>query len=126
MIHEALRRRRAFNLIHYKSSFKIDVFPLGRDEYSQVSFARKKFEESRSLGPAIECSVASAEDTILRKLEWYRAGGETSEKQWNDVRGVVLIRDAQLDRDYLWYWAKFLKVDDLLERLFAEIRDNRQ
>src|SRR5205823_13458435 len=30
MIREALRRGRAFNLIHYKSSFKIDVFPLGR------------------------------------------------------------------------------------------------
>src|SRR5579871_5381147 len=25
---------------------------------------------------------------LLRKLEWYRADGEASERQWNDVRGV--------------------------------------
>jgi hypothetical protein len=24
----------------------------------------------------MECSVATPEDTILRKLEWYRTGGE--------------------------------------------------
>ena len=70
---EAISRKRAFNLIHYATTFKIDVFPLQRDEYSQTSFARRRFEESRSVGPEpIECAVASPEDTILRKLEWYR------------------------------------------------------
>jgi hypothetical protein len=75
----------------------------------------------RSLGPdPIECAVASAEDTILRKLEWYRARGETSERQWNDLRGVLRVSGDMLDRDYLRTWAKYLKVDDLLERLLNE------
>jgi len=64
--------------------------------------------------------VATAEDTILRKLEWYRARGETSERQWNDLRGVLKVSGPRLDLAYLRHWAPFLKVDDLLERLLAE------
>ena len=33
--------------------------------------------------------VASAEDTVLAKLEWFRRGGETSERQWWDIVGVL-------------------------------------
>lgn len=120
-IQEALHRGRAFNLIHYASTFKIDVFPLRSDDYSRVSFGRRRFEESRSFGPEpIECAVASPEDTILRKLEWYRAGGQTSERQWNDLRGVRDVSGKILDYAYLREWAAFLKVDDLLEELLNE------
>jgi hypothetical protein len=120
-IRDALRVGRAFNLIHFASSFKIDMFPLKQDPYSKISFTRRRFEQSRSFGPEpIECAVASAEDTVLRKLEWYRAGGETSERQWNDLRGILLVSGPVLDYDYMREWAKFLKVDDLLEELLAE------
>ncbi len=120
-IRDALSRRRAFNLIHYASTFKVDVFPLRADPYSRASFGRREFEESRSFGPEpIECAVASAEDTILRKLEWYRAGGENSERQWNDLRGVMRVSGARLDREYMRKWAEYLKVGDLLEELLAE------
>ena len=123
MIREAIRRGRAFNLIHYATTFKIDVFPLKADEYSRISFARRRFEQSRSFGPKpIQCAVATAEDTILRKLEWYRAGGETSERQWNDLRGVLRTCEGRLDAGYMRRWAKFLHVEDLLERLLAEER----
>src|SRR4051812_24075575 len=109
-VQDALRRGRAFNLIHFASTFKIDIFPLKEDDYSRVSFARRRYAESRSFGPnSIECAVASAEDTILRKLEWYRSGGETSERQWNDLRGVLRTSGETLDGTYLRQWAKFLK-----------------
>jgi hypothetical protein len=120
-IREALSLGRAFNLIHFASSFKVDMFPLKSDPYSQASFARRTFKVSRSFGPEpIECAVAAAEDTILRKLEWYRAGGETSERQWNDLRGVLRVSGPVLDYAYLREWAKYLKVDDLLEELLGE------
>src|SRR5262249_29219259 len=68
-VREALSRKRAFNLIHYATTFKIDIFPLKNDPYSHQSFARRRFEQSPSFGPEpIECAVATAEDTILRKL----------------------------------------------------------
>jgi hypothetical protein len=121
MMREALARGRSFNLIHYASAYKFDVFPPRQDEYSRQEFARRKFTEIRSLGPEpIECAVATAEDTVLRKLEWYRAGGETSERQWNDLRGVLKVSGAQLDREYMYEWARYLKIDDLLDRLLAE------
>ena len=120
MMQEALRRQRSFNLIHFASSYKFDIFPLARDEYSQTQFGRREFSETKSLGDPIECAVASAEDTILNKLRWYRLGGETSERQWNDLRGIVRIRGDTLDQSYLNTWAARLEVADLLERLLHE------
>ena len=58
--------------------------------------------------------VATAEDTLLMKLVWYRSGGEVSERQWNDVRGIAAVQRERLDREYLRRWAAYLKVEDLL------------
>jgi len=120
MIKEALAQDRSFNIIHYASSFKFDIFPLQKDEYSQTQFGRRQFAETRSLGDPIECAVATAEGTILNKLRWYRAGGETSERQWNDLRGIMQVSGARLDLAYLNKWAPRLGVADLLERLLHE------
>jgi hypothetical protein len=121
MIRDALANGRSFNLIHYATAYKFDIFPLRQDEYSLLEFARRAFAEIRSVGPnPLECAVATAEDTILRKLEWYRAGGETSERQWSDLRGVLKVSGPRLDLAYLRHWAAHLKVDDLLDRLLAE------
>lgn len=122
MIKEALARRRSFNLIHYASSFKFDIFPLEMDEFSQTQFGRRQFAETTSLGDSIECAVATAEDTILNKLRWYRAGGETSERQWNDLRGILQVSGSRLDLAYLNTWAPRLGVADLLDRLLHEVR----
>jgi hypothetical protein len=120
MIKEAIARGRSFNLIHYASSFKFDIFPLQKDEYSQTQFRRREFAETRLLGDPIECAVATAEDTILSKLRRYRTGGETSERQWNDLRGILQVSGARLDLAYLNTWAPRLGVVDLLERLLHE------
>jgi hypothetical protein len=119
-IRDALDRGRSFNLIHFKSAFKFDLFPLGRDDYSRVEFARRRYTELAMGGEPLECAVASAEDTIIRKLEWYRAGGESSERQWNDLRGIVRVSGQKLDLAYLRKWSGHLKLADLLERLMAE------
>ncbi len=121
MMREALARHRSFNLIHYASSFKFDIFPLQSDEYSQTQFGRRQFAETRLLGDdPVECAIATAEDTILNKLRWYRAAGETSERQWNDLRGIVQVSGDRLDLAYLNTWAPRLGVADLLQRLLAE------
>jgi hypothetical protein len=121
LIRESFARGRAANLIHLTTAWKFDLFPLQRDEYSRVAFARRSLREIQpDGGDAIECAVASAEDTILRKLEWYRAGGESSQRQWNDLLGVCRTAKERLDSAYLRRWAAHLKLDDLLERLLAE------
>jgi hypothetical protein len=68
----------------------------------------------------MECAVIAPEDTILRKLQWYRAGGESSQQQWSDLRGVCKSAGRQLDIAYLRRWAAQLQIADLLEKLLAE------
>jgi hypothetical protein len=64
--------------------------------------------------------VASPEDTILAKLEWFRLGGEVSNQQWRDILGVLKARSGELVLDYLHQWAGELRVSDLLERALRE------
>ena len=118
MIADALRHGRAFNLIHFGSSYKFDVFPLSATEYSQAQFDRRA-NGTVSLDGAetLDVPVATAEDTVLNKLVWYRAGGGVSERQWNDIRGIIAVQGDRLDRDYIRQWAGPLGVADLLDPL---------
>ncbi len=62
------------------------------------------------------CYVATAEDMILAKLQWYREGGEVSDRQWSDITGMLAV-NPYLDSDYSQTgWAKQLGVADLLEK----------
>ena len=65
--------------------------------------------------------VASPEDTILAKLEWYRLGDEISDRQWRDILGVLAVQGDRLDLAYMRQWAATLDVSDLLERALGEI-----
>jgi hypothetical protein len=118
---EALRLERPFNLIHFASGCKFDIFPAAGNPYFEKQLERATPQEvSLGEGESMRCSIATAEDMVLAKLVWYRAGGEQSERQWNDVRGICSTQGAWLDGTYLRQWARYLGVDDLLERLLSE------
>ncbi len=122
----ALEHGRSFNLIHYRSSYKFDIFPLTRDRYQQMQFGRRRYETSSAFtGEPMELAVSSPEDVILSKLRWYQQGGEVSEQQWNDVLGVITAQRGRLDSPYLGEWAQYLGVADLLEQALAEGREPR-
>lgn len=118
-IRDAIQRRSSFNLIHLETMFKVDVFVLKRRPYDQAEFDRRT-EQVVAAEPERSACVASAEDTALTKLEWYRLGGEGSERQWRDVLGVLRAQEGQLDLAYLRMWAPELGVADLLERALLE------
>lgn len=120
-IQQALRHNRSFNVIHFATSSKFDIFPVAGDPFMAAQIDRSTARDLPvAEGLMVRCPVATSEDTILAKLVWYRAGGEQSERQWNDLRGIRAVQGAALDRKYLDGWARKLKVDDLLARLFAE------
>ena len=73
--------------------------------------------------PALTRSQEGAEDTILRKLEWFRRGGETSDRQWQDILSILAVTRGQLDEEHLDRWARELKVTDLLERARRTVAD---
>ena len=117
---EALRHRSCFNLLHFATSFKIDIFVSGGREFDRQVQDRAvpdTLGETEPLG----IRVVSAEDIVLLKLEWYRLGDAVSERQWDDVTRVVKLNQASLDRDYLRQWAEELGVSDLLERVLGEV-----
>lgn len=60
-----------------------------------------------------ELWIKSPEDTILRKLLWYREGGHVSHKQWRDVVEVLRIRGPIIERAYLDLWAARLDLEAL-------------
>lgn len=120
-MHEALRHGHSFNVLHVGTAAKFDIFPAAGNRFVENQLQRSKIEEV-SLGEqqGIRCPVATAEDTILAKLVWYRLGGEQSDRQWNDLRGIRAVQADALDRAYMQQWARELKVEDLLDRLFSE------
>ena len=121
LIRESFTEGRAANLMHMGTGWKFDLFPLRADEYRQVEFGRRVWREISPDGiDRMECAVASPEDTVLRKLQRYRAGNETSERQWHDLRGVLSACGPSLDLVYLRRWAGETGVPDLLEKLLAE------
>lgn len=122
---DAVAQRRSFNAIHFDSVFKVDFFVPKADDFSRAQLDRR---QSRKLSEDRDEAVwvASAEDTILAKLRWFRAGQETSSNQWSDVVGVLGIARDTLDVDYLRRWAKELDVNDLLEKALDEVREDRE
>ena len=111
----AIRTRDSFNLIHRATAFKVDVFVRGDSPFDLQEFARAESVLIDESGHRLR--VKTAEDTLLRKLAWYRDGGEVSDRQWGDAQGIARTQGARLDRDYLERWAAELRVDDLLRRL---------
>ena len=89
LIRQSIQRGRGFNLIHMTTASKFD------------------------------CPVATPEDILLAKLAWYREGGQSSEVQWRDIVGILVI-NTDLDWQYVNLWAGRLRVSDLLEKAKAD------
>ncbi|OGO17186.1 MAG: hypothetical protein A2Z14_16745 [Chloroflexi bacterium RBG_16_48_8] len=115
MIRDAIERHSSFNLIHYETAFKVDVFIPKTRPFDGMQLQRR-ISAVIMTDPEQNLYVISPEDVILTKLEWYRMGGEVSDRQWRDVLGVLKMKAGNLDLDYLCKWAKELNVNDLLER----------
>jgi hypothetical protein len=115
----AIEGRRSFNVIHLDTMFKVDVFIPKRRAFDEAQLERRAAHVIAN-DPERSAFVATAEDTILAKLDWYRAGGGVSEQQWRDVLGILQVQSATLDRDYLRSMAASLEVSDLLERVLSE------
>jgi hypothetical protein len=119
-IRAAVEARRSFNLIHLDTMFKIDVFVSKRRPFDLEALERARPQPLEDTAAARPFRVASPEDTVLAKLEWFRAGGETSERQWTDIVGVLRARRGEIDEAYLRRWAAALHVADLLDRVLEE------
>ena len=120
MITDAILRRSSFNVIHLDTMLKVDVFVLKDTEYDRQAFQRRLRDTLEDTDDARAFYLASAEDTILNKLDWYRMGDEVSDRQWGDVLGVLKVQAELLDIEYLTHWGHKLGLTTLLERAMGE------
>lgn len=117
---DAVRRRSMFNVIHLATMIKVDIYVLSSRDFDRSSFARRVARALPDAEGARSYHLDTPEDTILHKLEWYRAGGEVSDRQWADIVGVIAVQGDTLDRTYLDRWAADLGVSELLERAWHD------
>jgi hypothetical protein len=116
---EAIGRRSGFNLLHFASAIKVDLFLPQSTPFDRAAFAR---EHRIALDDPVQprsIAFSTAEDILLHKLRWYELGGRSSERQWGDVLGILRVQTG-LDMEYLRYWAAELGLSGLLEEAQAQ------
>jgi hypothetical protein len=115
---EALENRGSFNVIHFATAFKIDIFVRAESEFQRQMLIRSR---KLQLGDSEKkVSFVSPEDIILLKLDWYKQSECTSQRQWSDVQGVLIGQGESLDFGYLKNWAENLRLMELLIKAISE------
>ena len=104
ILKDEIINRGQFNLLHHDSGLKIDVILRKQSPHAIEEFRRRK---KISFWKGFEAYIASPEDVIIKKLDYYREGG--SEKHLTDIRGI--LASSELDRVYLQGWIKSLGLD---------------
>jgi hypothetical protein len=118
MLRDALLHARSCNIFYLPSVMKVDLFAVGPSPYDEIEFARRRPVRVRPSNETL--CVKTPEDTVLRKLLWYREGGQVSDRQWRDVVEVLRVSDSLMDNAYLSGWAERLGIPALLERARAD------
>lgn len=89
--------RGQFNLIHHETGIKIDFMVRKNGEHARAEFDRRI---KSPFWPGAEVYLASPEDVIIKKLDFFREGG--SDKHLRDIRGI--LAHTKIDRTYLENW----------------------
>ena len=118
---EAVRRGRPYHAYFLPLVIKIDFFPRGSTAFDRCELSRRV---RLTVGERGSLFVATPEDNLLRKLLWFLAGGQVSDRQWRDILGLIRTSPHGLDRTYLDEWAPALGVPELLERALAQASES--
>ncbi|MDI6755901.1 MAG: hypothetical protein QME78_16100 [Thermodesulfobacteriota bacterium] len=118
MIEAEIERRGQFNIIHTASGLKIDIILRKTTPFSQTEFARRN---RSAVFPDQDAFFTSAEDVIIKKMEYYKEGG--SEKHLRDITGILKISGEIVDKNYIAEWARQLgltEIWDAIQRRLGE------
>ncbi|MBX5481842.1 MAG: hypothetical protein IRZ16_08385 [Myxococcaceae bacterium] len=103
--------------VAHSTPMKIGLFVLRPGRFDPSEFQRRRRIE---LDPGQSLYVKSPEDTVVRKLLWFREGGEVSTQQWRDVVEVLRVSGPWMDMAYVEHWSAELNLSDLLDRAKAQ------
>jgi len=109
-VREAWERRGQFNVVLLDSGWKVDLIIRKDRLFSRTEFERR---QPATIGDA-QVFVATAEDTIVAKLEWASRG--ESERQLRDVVGILGMSGDRLDVAYVERWVRELGLQEIWAR----------
>lgn len=104
---EALANRRMFNVIDFKTGWRIDFIFRKERAFSHAEFARRREQD---VGDGLRLFVASPEDILLAKLEWAKLG--ESARQLEDATSIVRMKRDSLDISYIERWVAELQLEE--------------
>ncbi len=119
-VREALHYRSSFNLMYLETMIKVDIFIPQASAFDRQMFQHARQDTLEAGEDARLFYLASAEDSVLKKLVWYEMGNRVSDQQWKDVLGILKVQATALDLAYLRQWADTLKVSALLEQALVD------
>ncbi|MBX3039191.1 MAG: hypothetical protein KF789_00615 [Bdellovibrionaceae bacterium] len=99
VIQDEVGRKGRFNLFNQSSGVKIDVVIDKETDFYASEFSRRQQVE---MVPGTHIFIASPEDLILKKLDYFREG--QSEKHLSDIRDILM--NVQVDDTYLEMWVE--------------------
>ena len=117
-VRDAIVRAGQFNVLHSTSGFKIDFMVSSFDEFDRSRFARAKLVP---LAEGFVLKMASPEDVIIKKLEYFKLGG--SDKHLRDIAGILRVTGDDVDRDYIGRWVARLDLETEWEATLARADD---
>jgi hypothetical protein len=107
---DARKRRSMFNVIDITTGWKLDLIIRKPRPFSVEELHRRIKATIRG----VPVEAATAEDTIVAKLEWSKAG--SSDRQLEDVAGILRVRGPQLDLPYIERWVDELELREQWDR----------
>lgn len=117
-VRAAIRTQGQFNIIHPRSGLKVDVIVR-----KETPFDRSRFARARTLRPAesYEATFSSAEDVIIKKMEFYREGG--SEKHLRDITGMLKVSGDEIEEAYIVEWADRLGLRSIWDAIKQRLNE---
>ncbi len=97
-LEEAVRHKSSWNIFHLPTVTRVDLFLVKDGEYDAEEFIRRREVE---VAPGQKLALKTPEDSVLRKLLWFQAGGESQSQQLRDVVEILRVQVGALDDSHL-------------------------
>jgi hypothetical protein len=115
-VRAAIRAHRQFNVLHITEGVKAEIIIPKNTEFNQSRLGRRRPQQ---IGSRDDVIVASPEDVILKKMEYFQEGG--SEKHLRDILSMLKISSSLIDQEYIALWAVKLDVRDVWQMILEQL-----
>jgi hypothetical protein len=121
--YEATEQRTSFSLLHRQTLLKLDIVLPQQNAFEKNM---RKLVSAHILEKHQPIRTASAYEMILIKLDRFhrkqqrRTDGMIDDAEWNDIEGMLKVQGPDLNIDFLVWWAKALKMSEVLQNALID------